>query len=33
MPVCCKYVYMYNLTVPEWYVNGEWMAQPLKIVV
>ncbi len=21
-----KYVYMYNLTVYEWHVNGEWMA-------
>ncbi len=29
----CKYVYMYNLTVHEWYVNDEWMTWPLQIVV
>ncbi len=40
MLLSCKYafklsicIYMYNLTVHEWYVNGGWMAQPSKIVV
>ncbi len=33
MLLSCKYVYMYNLTVHELYVNGERMAWPSKIVV
>ncbi len=32
MVLSCKYVYFYNLTVYEWYVNGVWMASPSKMV-